>query len=118
MNIPKQGQRFRVKRDLSVSGVIVYGAPCSGGFQGTLPRGEIVTLDYDPKPEFTGCWLKPERYEHFEALFIPERIRQDEEYDHYAISASYKELDREYELVEDSQPTPPLYVANRAESEA
>jgi hypothetical protein len=106
MIIPRKGQRFRVKRDLSVSGVIVYGAPCSGYFEGCLPCGEIVALDYDPKPDSKSCWLKPERYDHFEEIFIPQKTRRDQEYDHFAISCSYKELELEYECVEDSQQKP------------
>ena len=56
-----------------------------------------MILDYDPKPWAKGVWLKPERYKYFETIFVDEKTRRDPEYDSYAVSASYDELNDDYE---------------------
>jgi hypothetical protein len=96
---PKKNDRFRTTKALEVQGIIIFGAPCSGGFRGQLPAGEVMILDYEPKPWAKGVWLRPERYRHFEQLFVDEKTRRDPEYDRFAVNASYDELSENYEAI-------------------
>lgn len=96
----KEGQKFRLKNDREVEGIIVYGAPCSGHFEGTLQSGEVLILDQQPQDGTKGCWLVPERYDHFEKIFIPQDILEQEDYSSYAIGILYEELERDFEKIE------------------
>jgi hypothetical protein len=73
-----KGMKFRSLRELQVRGMIAYGAPHSSGFDATLPAGEVLVCSQQPGPQ--GMWLVPERYQHFEQVFVPERDRPNPEY--------------------------------------
>jgi len=95
----KAGQIFRTKKKIPVTGIIIFGAPFSGMFEGILPKEENLFLDYTPKKTAKGLWLKPERYDDFEKEFIEEKTRRNPEYDSYAISASIDEISSLYEIL-------------------
>ncbi len=92
----RKGMRFRSLREVSVRGIVVYGAPFSTGFDAVLPAGEILVCD-QPGPQ--GMWLVPERYAHFEQLFVPAQDRQSPDYNGYAISCSFGQIGQDYETI-------------------
>jgi hypothetical protein len=95
----RQGMRFRTVREVPVLGIVAYGAPFSTGFDAVLPSGEILLCDQNPGPR--GMWLVPERYKHFEQLFVPERDRRHPDYGGYALACSFSQIGRDYEIVDE-----------------
>jgi hypothetical protein len=89
--------KVRSLREVTVRGIIAYGAPYSTGFDAVLPAGEILVCKQKPGP--SGVWLVPERYKHFEELFVPERDRQNPEYGGYAFGCSFSQIGQDYEIV-------------------
>jgi hypothetical protein len=94
-----KGTRFRSQRELRVKGIIAFGAPFSGGFEGILPANEILVLDNDPPSGTKGMWLVPERYQHFEAVFVPNHDRQHEAYGGYAVAFDYAQVGSDLEVL-------------------
>lgn len=94
-----KGMKFRSLRDVAVHGIVDYGAPFTfrTGFDAVLPAGEILICDQHPGPR--GMWLVPERYEHFEQLFVPERDRQHPDYAWYALGCPFSQIGQDYELI-------------------
>jgi hypothetical protein len=99
-----KGTRFRSRCELRVKGIIVFGAPFSGGFEGVFPANEILILDSDPPPGTKGMWLVPERYQHFEAIFVPSRDREHEEYGGYAVGIEYTQVGSDVEVLHGTAP--------------
>jgi hypothetical protein len=99
-----KGMRLRTRRKLEVKGIITYGAPCSGGFVGTLPEGETLVVKQDIPTWASGAWLVPERYEHFELLFVPDATRADPEYNGYAVSCSFKDVAGDFDVIQETMP--------------
>ncbi|HEV3272607.1 MAG TPA: hypothetical protein VGZ93_10545 [Candidatus Methylacidiphilales bacterium] len=93
-----KGMRFRTRREINVRGIIVFGAPFSNGFEGTLPKGEVLILDSEPRDSAKGMWLIPERYKHFELLFVPERDRLNPDYGNYAVGCAFNQVGTDIEL--------------------
>jgi hypothetical protein len=77
--------RLRARKAMPIEGVITYGAPVSGRFEGTLPAGEILRLDYEPADSVDGVWLVPEGYAELEQLFIPTQVQTQKGYSGYAV---------------------------------
>ena len=94
-----KGMRLRTRREMSVRGVITFGAPCSGGFEGSIPAGEILIVDQDPPAFAKGVYLVPGRYKDFERLFVPESDRADPAYSGYAISCSFESVSSDLETI-------------------
>jgi hypothetical protein len=94
-----KGTRFRSRRDLTVNGIISFGAPFSGGFEAVLPANEVLVLDNDPPPNARGMWLVPERYDHFEAMFVPSRDRSHDGYGGYAVAIGYEQVGSDVEVL-------------------
>ena len=84
-----------------MKGIITFGAPASGGFTGTLPAGETLLVDQEPPARAIGAWLVPERYEHFESIFVSESIRKHPEYSDYAIAISFDEVAQHFVVLEE-----------------
>jgi hypothetical protein len=95
-----KGTRFRSCRDLKVNGIISYGAPFSDGFEGLLPASEVLVLDSDPLPNARGMWHVPERYEHFETIFVPSHDRAHEAYGGYAVAINYEYVGEDIEVLQ------------------
>jgi hypothetical protein len=94
-----KGTRFRSLRELRVTGIIAFGAPFSGGFEGVFPANEFLVLDNEPPPGTKGMWLVPERYQHFEAVFVPSRDREHEAYGGYAVAIEYTQVGADVEVL-------------------
>jgi len=99
--------RIRSRQEIAVKGIITFGAPASGGFAGVLPAGETLLVDQEPPAQATGAWLVPERYEHFESIYVPERDRKDPAYSDYALSISFDEVARHFDVLEERGPIQP-----------
>ena len=93
----QKGMKFRSLRELQVHGIVAYGAPYSTGFDGVFPAGEILICDQRPGPK--GMWLVPERYQHFEKFFVPEKDRLNPDYGGYAIGCSFNQVGSDYEII-------------------
>jgi len=96
---PKAGERFRAIRDTPVHGVITLQAPGSSGFIGTLPRGEIVTVEKDPPSHATAVYARPERYEEMADLLVPPSDRASPLYGSYTLVISFDSLKQDFEVV-------------------
>jgi len=91
--------RLRSRRQLSVKGIITFGAPCSGGFEGLLPAEAVLLVDQEPPNGAAGAWLVPEQYAHFELSFISEGTRKDSSYSGYAIACSFEEAAKNFDVL-------------------
>jgi hypothetical protein len=96
---PKAGERFRALRDTSVRGVITLKTPASGGFVGTLPRGEIVTIEMDPPSHASAVYARPEHYEEIARLLVPQSDLASPLYGSYALVISFDSLEQDFEVV-------------------
>ncbi len=96
---PRRGDRYRSKRDVPVGGIVTFRNPSSGGFRATLSGGEIVTVKSDPPPGAKGVYVRPERYEALEQLFVPAPDFESEAYDSYALVISFEQLTQDFEKV-------------------
>ena len=94
-----KGTRFRSRRDVVVKGIITFAAPFSDGFEGVLPANEVLVLDSEPHPSAKGMWLVPERYDHFETVFVPSRDRAHEGYGGYAVAIDYDQVGADVEVL-------------------
>lgn len=84
---------------MHVNGVVTFCAPCSGGFHGTIPAGEILIVDQEPPASARGTYFVPARYKDFEHQFVSDRDRSDPKYSGYAIACSFDDIDSYLELV-------------------
>jgi hypothetical protein len=81
----REGQRYRALRDLEVAALTHWRAPFTGGFEVTLPAGEIFIIANDPPASATAVYCTPERYEELHSVFIPEEDRNAETYAGYSL---------------------------------
>lgn len=95
----KKGQRFRAKHDIRLHGIIAFNAPYSDGFEGTLRKGDVLTVENDPPKRATGVYAKPDRYAEIEAEHVPERVRRNPDYSDYAFAVSFKMLENDFESI-------------------
>lgn len=91
--------RLRARKEVPIQGVITYDAPESGRFEGILPAGEILRLDYEPADSVRGVWLVPEKYAELEQLFIPTQVQIERGYSGYAVYCPYENIGSCFELV-------------------
>jgi len=96
---PRAGERFRALRDTPVQGVITLKAPGSGGFAGTLPRGEIVAVEMDPPSHAQGVYARPERYEEMARQLVPPSDLASPLFGSYALVISFASLEQDFEAV-------------------
>lgn len=97
--IPAINTRFRAARNLNVTGVVWYSAPFSTHFTGLIPAGEVLLLDYEPDPKLGGVHLVPERRDYYEEIFVDQKTRETTPYSHYSLPFSWRELERDFEVV-------------------
>ncbi len=102
---PQKGQRYRSLKDLKVNGVVTFSMPFTGSFQGVLPKGEILVVEYDPPPRANGVYLQPENFEALETRLIPHEDRTHPKYDSFAISATFDSLEQDFERLNNSEKT-------------
>jgi hypothetical protein len=96
---PLAGQKFRAIGDTQVRGIITLRAPASGGFSGTLPRGELIAIEIDPPPAATAVYARPIRYSEMERVLIPASELQHHQYGSYSLVISFESLAQDFELV-------------------
>ncbi len=99
---PKKGQRFRSRKDLQIGGVVTFSAPYTGSFEGVLPKGEVLIVEFDPPPNATGVYLQPVNYAPLEMRLISTEDRSHPKYDSYAISLTFESLAKDFELLRSS----------------
>jgi hypothetical protein len=90
---------LRARKDLRVEGVITYGGPLSRHFEGVLPAGEILRLEYEPADSVRNVWLVPERYAELEKTFIPKEARNERAYNGYAVGCPLDQVTECYDLI-------------------
>ena len=82
--------------------MVLFGAPFSSAYRGTLPKGEIVTITNDPTEGATAVGGLPKHYEELEQVFVPARDRSHSRYSNYELRLCFRTLAREFELVSES----------------
>lgn len=90
---------LRARRTLRVEGVVTYGGPASRRFEGVLPAGEILKLEYEPADSAHSVWLVPERYAELETVFIPKEVRNERAYCGYVLGCPLDKIAECYDLV-------------------
>jgi hypothetical protein len=91
--------RFRTRREMPVLGIIMSATPSTGGFEATLPAGEILIVRDEPPDFAKGITLVPARYSEWERLVVPENERAHAAYTGYAVVCSFDRVDSDLELV-------------------
>ena len=91
--------RLRARKDLRVEGVITYRGPMSRHFEGALPAGEILRLEYEPADSVRDVWLVPERYAELEKNLIPKEIKAERGYSGYAVGCPLDKVIEYYDLI-------------------
>lgn len=77
----KQGDKFKITRDTNVSGLTIWGAPYTGGFECILPAGTILVANADSWGQ--GFGVVPEMYNELEKRLVPETDRTAKKYGGY-----------------------------------
>ncbi|HTY88387.1 MAG TPA: hypothetical protein VMB80_13040 [Candidatus Acidoferrum sp.] len=98
-----KGLRLRSRKSVKVDGVITFGAPCCGRFEGVLPAGEVLKLNYEPHDRVRGLWLEPERYSDLEQVFVPKESRSAPAYSGYAVGCDYDQIAVDFEVLDEQQ---------------
>jgi len=98
-----KGLRLRSRKSVKVDGVITFGAPCCGRFEGVLPAGEVLKLNYEPHDRVRGLWLEPERYSDLEQVFVPKESRSAPAYSGYAVGCDYDQIGVDFEVLDEQQ---------------
>ena len=96
---PTKGQRYRAVHDVTVRGIVTFGAPFSGHFEGVFPEGETCVVGMEPPHHARGVYLVPDAYARFELLFVSEHDRNSDVYDSYAMAVSFAELTQSFEAL-------------------
>jgi hypothetical protein len=98
-----KGMRIRSRKELKVGGVITFWAPCCGHFEGVLPAGEVLKLNYEPHDRVRGVWLEPERYSDWEQVFVPKESQTAPTYGGYVVGCNYDQIGLDFEILDQKQ---------------
>ena len=79
----RQGTRLATLRETPVGVLTQWRAPFTGGVDGLLPAGVVVSVIEGPMPDATAVGCRPENYERLELLLVPEHDRLAPKYDGY-----------------------------------
>ena len=96
---PRSGDRYRSIRDVAVGIHVTYRNPSSDGFHGTLPSGEVVTVEFSPPPQATAVFAVPERRGALERVLVPAKELQSRAYDSYGLVITLEQLASDFEQV-------------------
>ena len=94
---PARGELYRSKRNVAVRGLTTFRNPSSNRFRAVLPRGEIVSLEYDPPSLATSVYAMPRRYNALERMLVPAADRSSDAYGGYALVISLEQLAHDFE---------------------
>jgi hypothetical protein len=97
---PKDGEVFEALGPVTISYIVHYRAPYSGGGQGTLPAGTRLRVSVqagDPEP--VGVYAIPVEEGKLEELLVPAEERLSSKYDGYHLFLHVAQLNREFKLV-------------------
>ena len=79
----KKGDRFTVINDIKVNGLTVWGAPYTGGFECTLPKGTVLVAPDKQVKGAKGFSVVPENYKEMESILVPKKDRENQKYGGY-----------------------------------
>lgn len=92
----KFGQVYRALRDIPVHGSIIYRAPASGGFQGTLHAGTKIVIVSNPHPDAKSAQAMPLNYGELEKKLVPQKELSHPLYGYYGVSVMLNDLDQSF----------------------
>jgi hypothetical protein len=95
-----RGQLYRSKKNVAVRGLATFHNPSSKRFRTVLPRGEIVSLEYDPPSLATSVYAVPRRYNALERMLVPASDRSSVAYGGYALVIPLEQLAHDFERAE------------------
>lgn len=105
--LPHRGGRFRTLADTEVGVWTLHSmpgqeSPCPMFYeQHTLPKGQVVQLDYEPDPaRSTHCTLIPEDRAGLEDRLVDSKGKKHRDYRGYQLQVSYIELDKNFQWLE------------------
>lgn len=81
-----QGDKFSVVKDIKVHGLIIWGAPYTGGFECILPARTVLVAENDAVPWAEGFAVVPVDYNELEKQLVPESDRTAKKYGGYHFS--------------------------------
>lgn len=70
-----KGQRYIVKKDITVTALTTWAAPFTGGYERVLRAGEVFTVANDPPSAATAVCCDPDDYRRLHKEFVPFRDR-------------------------------------------
>jgi hypothetical protein len=79
-------QKYCCSIPLSVTVMTTWEAPFTGGHTGSLPAGEIFSIEDDPVPGATAVCCHPLHYERLQEQLVPEPDRTHPKYSGYYLS--------------------------------
>jgi hypothetical protein len=96
---PKGGDRYRSLREVPVGVHLTYRNPSSGGFRGTLPSGEVVTVEFDPPPHAKAVSAVPVRYEALAQILVSPQELHNRAFDTYRLVITLDQIASDFEQV-------------------
>lgn len=86
------GDRFVTTEDISTIVLVLWAAPCTGGFECILPEGTILVAKRDEMDGISDFNCVPEKYSEFEKRFIPASDRYALKYSGYCFVLNNEEI--------------------------
>ncbi len=87
-----EGERYRNKQPLEVGVLTAWAAPATGGSRGTLPIGQVFTIDTNPPASATAVYCIPDNYEALHSHFVDDSERMDPKYRGYYLSINIADI--------------------------
>ncbi len=101
MRFPCKGDVYEALDDLPVHFMTSWGAPCIGGGEGLLRKGDRVFVEHESKdPRPIGVYTVAIDYEELEKRMVPESERTADDYCGFYFFFRTVELNRKFRLVQ------------------
>jgi hypothetical protein len=105
MQLVRNGQRFRVRKDLATNVLTMWKAPLTAGAPCTLPAGTILIADHDQIRTAPGFACVPEAYEELEPVLVPPEDRAHPKYNGYYLVLLADQIGEWLEPLSSSEPS-------------
>ena len=98
-SLPKEGERYRARDNATLRLLAMHGEAGMSFSAAELPRGEIVEIDADVKPDNRRVWVVPARYDELERVLVPAGDLRMPRYGGYMLFMSLEQLAADFERV-------------------
>lgn len=100
LRFPRKGDVYEALEDVAVSYLTSWAAPYTGGGEGTLNKGDQVTVDMDPSSDHAiSTYAVAVDYAALEKRIVPASDRGQPKYSGFYFSLKTVDLNRKFKLI-------------------